>query len=149
MSRRIRRLVLTVASLATLALGGPALAQAQSSPSSTLERAAAPDRDNVQSGDQTTRDTPVKVTAQKAGHRHHRAVRVVKATIAAPADAGNLQSGDQSTPDSSNAAGDQAAAENPEPADAATESAPGADGLTGHADEPSNAAADHQVTGAE
>jgi hypothetical protein len=49
-------LVVAVAVLAALALGGAVFAQAQSSPSAAPERTSSPDRDNVQSGDQTAPD---------------------------------------------------------------------------------------------
>jgi len=68
MTKRIQRLTVAVAALAALALGGAVFAQAQSSPSTASERTGAPDRDNVQSGDQTTPDM-VKAPARHAG-RH-------------------------------------------------------------------------------
>ena len=64
MTKRIRKLVVAVAALAALALGGAVFAQAQTSPSAAPERTNMPDRDNVQSGDQTTPDT----AATAAGH---------------------------------------------------------------------------------
>lgn len=64
MAKRIQRVMLGVAALAALALGGAVFAQASPSPSRTQaahpsqapERVSAADRDNVQSGDQTTPD---------------------------------------------------------------------------------------------
>jgi hypothetical protein len=71
MTKRIQKLAMAVAALAALALGGAVFAQAQSSPSAAPERTSAPDRDNVQSGNQTTPDAP---TAKGARHvRHHAA----------------------------------------------------------------------------
>lgn len=68
MAKRIQRVMLGVAALAALALGGAVFAQA-SPPATTSpipaapgsqapERVSAADRDNVQSGDQTTPDRP-------------------------------------------------------------------------------------------
>jgi hypothetical protein len=65
MTRRIQKLVMTVAALAALALGGAVFAQAQTSPTPVPERTSATDTDNVQSGDQTTPDKPGS-TADKA-----------------------------------------------------------------------------------
>jgi hypothetical protein len=142
MTKRIQKLVAAVAALAALALGGAVVAQAQSSQSAAPERISAPDRDNVQSGDQTTPDT-AKPTAIRAGHRHVR----VSNTSADPTGGGTGQSGDQSAPDSGSA-GETPGAENPE-SGAGSESAPSSDGPGGHADEPGNANADHQFQGNE
>ncbi len=56
MTRRIRKMTITVAALAALALGGAAFAQAQSAPGAAHERVSKTDPDNVQSGDQKTTD---------------------------------------------------------------------------------------------
>jgi hypothetical protein len=63
MTKRIQRMLVTVAALAALALGGAVLAQAQTSPSSAPERTSLLDRDNVQAGNQTGPDTPAKRAA--------------------------------------------------------------------------------------
>jgi hypothetical protein len=104
-------LLVAVAALAALALGGAVFAQAQSSPppaprspSAAPERTTAPDKDNVQSGDQSTPDA-----------------RTASATPGG---------------------------ESPENS-AESESATANDGPGGHADEPANAAADHQFQGNE
>ena len=70
MTKRIQKLMMAVAALGALALGGTALAQAQSSPTPApaAERAVTPDRDNVQSGDQTTPDTPAAGSAARHSH---------------------------------------------------------------------------------
>ena len=57
MTKRIRKLVVAVAALASLALGGAVFAQAQTLPSAAPEATSMPDRDNVRSGDQVTLDT--------------------------------------------------------------------------------------------
>ena len=143
MTKRIRRLVVAVAALAALALGGAVFAQAQSSPSAAPERTNMPDRDNIQSGDQTTPDT----AATAAGHARHHAARVASSTTADPAGRGTGQSGDQSTPDTGSAS-ETPGAENPETG-AGSESAPANDGPGGHADPSGNANADHQFQGNE
>ena len=143
MTKRIRRLVVAVSALAALALGGAVFAQAQTSPSAAPERATMPDRDNVQSGDQTTPDT----AATAAGHARHRAAEWPaprpgtqpaaapgRAVIRARRDTGSASA----TP----------GAENPETG-AGSESAAGNDGPGGHADPPGNASADHQFQGNE
>jgi hypothetical protein len=122
MSKRIQKLVVAVAALAALALGGAVMAQAQSSPAAAPARTSAADRDSVQSGDQTTPDRPA--TATKAHTGRHNPVR---------AGAANERSG----------------AENPERGGGGSESAPGSDGPGGHTDEPGNANADHQFQGNE
>lgn len=143
MTKRIQKLVAAVAALAALALGGAVVAQAQSSQSAAPERVSAPDRDNVQSGDQTTPDS----AKGKAAHARHRHVRISNTTAADPAAGGTGQSGDQSAPDSGSAS-ETPGAENPE-SGAGSESAPSSDGPGGHADEPGNANADHQFQGNE
>jgi hypothetical protein len=143
MTKRIRKLVVAVAALAALALGGAVFAQAQTSPSAAPERTTMPDRDNVQSGDQTTPDTATVA----AVHARHHAARVASSTTADPAGGGTGQSGDQSTPDTGSAS-ETTGAENPETG-AGSESAPANDGPGGHADPPGNANADHQFQGNE
>jgi hypothetical protein len=141
MTKRIRKLFVAVAALAALALGGAAFATAQSSPSAAPERTNLPDRDNVQSGDQTTPDT----AATAAGHARYHAVRVASSTTADPAGGGTGQSGDQSTADTGSAS-ETPGAENPETG-AGSESASANDGPGGHADPSGNA--DHQFQGNE
>jgi len=142
MTRRIQKLVMTVAALAALALGGAVFAQAQTTPAPAPEHTSAVDRDNVQSGDQTTPDTP------KAATTRHQALRVSNSTKAAdPAGGGAGQSGDQSTPDTGSA-GETQGAETPETG-AGSESAAPNDGPGGHADAPGTANADHQFQGNE
>jgi hypothetical protein len=145
MTKRIQKLVAAVAALAALALGGAVFAQAQSPPSAAPEPTTAPDRDNIQSGDQTTPDAPKAATARHHARRH--AVRVSNTTPTDPAGGGSGQSGNQSTPDSGSAS-ETPGTENPETG-AGSESAPGNDGPGGHADEPGNANADHQFQGNE
>jgi hypothetical protein len=135
MTKRYRKLLLSVAAIAAFALGGAVFAQAQSSsstgsststrpaaahkagtPSSAAENPNAKDTDNVQSGDQTTPDVP-----RTRGVVAHKAA----ATGTEP------QSPEQEQPG------------------AETESPPNNDGPRGHADEPGNAGANHQHEGVE
>ncbi|MGH3522603.1 MAG: hypothetical protein ACRDU4_07180, partial [Mycobacterium sp.] len=65
MTKRIKKVIATVAALGALALGGAVFAQAQSgqianvpSVQGASESTTAPDTDNIQSGDQTTPDQP-------------------------------------------------------------------------------------------
>jgi hypothetical protein len=143
MTKRIRKLVVAMAALAALALGGAVFAQAQTSPSAALERTSMPDRDNVQAGDRTTPDT----TPTAAGHARHHAARVTSSTTADPAGGGTGQSGDQSTPDTGSVS-ETPGAENPETG-AGSESTPGNDGPGGHSDRSANTSADHQFQGNE
>jgi hypothetical protein len=143
MTKRISKLVVAVAAFAALALGGAVFAQAQTSPSAAPERTAVPDRDNVQSGDQTTPDTPTTAAARA---RHH-AARVDGTTTADPAGGGTGLSGDQGAPNTGSV-GETPGAESPE-IPAGSESAAGNDGPGGHADPPGNANADHQFQGTE
>jgi hypothetical protein len=143
MTKRIQKLALAVAALAALSLGGAVFAQAQSPSPAASEGTAAPDRDNVQSGDQTTPDTA------KAAARHARDNARRHIVLAAGrAHGNNGQSGDQTASDNG-AASEQIGAENPEQPGAESESASGADGPGGHADEPGNSNADHQFQGNE
>jgi hypothetical protein len=152
MTRRIRKLVLGLAALAALGAGGAVFAQAQSTPTSTQEQTTAPDRDSIQSGDQTTPDPAAASTV--AGAVHHarvhnsRTVRAAGAEAPGAADTDTVQSGDQTTPEQPGA-GEQPGAENPERSGEAPESASNSDGPGGHADEPGNANADHQFQGNE
>ena len=58
-----KKIIVTVGAVSALALGGAALANAGSTPVKTavqppVERTSGPDRDKVQSGDQSTPDSP-------------------------------------------------------------------------------------------
>ena len=141
MGKRIRKVMVGVAALMALALGGSAFAQAQSSPSSAPERATAPDRDNIQSGDQTTPD------ARAVSHTTRHVVRHRTAVRSSATDGDSVQSGDQTTPDRpGSGASEQSGAESPEQSG---ESVANSDGPGGHADEPGNPTADHQFQGNE
>jgi hypothetical protein len=129
MTKRIQRSFVAVAALVTLAVGGSAIASAQQSgqaakpahhASTSSERVGGPDTDNIQSGDQCTPDT----TGVAA-----------KATAVQAEAPGTEQSPASEQP---------GAAEQP-----GSESAANDDGPGGHADEPGNAAADHQFQGVE
>jgi hypothetical protein len=131
MTKRIQKLFLAVGALAALAVGGSALASAQQPAQSNApvtqsapaaEPVGGPDTDNVQSGDQTTPDTArVAATNQASG--------------------GQAEAPGTEQPAASEQPG---AAETP-----GSESAADSDGPGGHADEPGNAAADHQFEGVE
>lgn len=140
MVKRIRRVMVGVAALTALALGGAVFAQAQS-PSHAAERAAAPDRDNIQSGDQTTPDGPAVSHPKRHVVLHRTAVR----SSATSGD--SVQSGDQTTPDQpGSGAPEQSGVDSPEQSG---ESAANSDGPGGHADEPGSPTADHQFQGNE
>jgi hypothetical protein len=87
MTKRIQKLAVAVAAFAALALGGAVFAQAQSSPAGAPERTSVPDRDNVQSGDQTAPDVATSRTA-----RHH----AVRATAERPGAENPEQTGAES-----------------------------------------------------
>lgn len=143
MTKRFQKLVLAVAALAALALGGAVFAQAQSSLPGAPEVVTTPDRDNVQSGDHTTPDSAAAARTHAANH----IMRVASSTTADPKGGGTDQSGSQTAPDQSSA-GEQAGAENPETG-AGSESGSANDGPGGHADPTGNAIADHQFQGNE
>jgi hypothetical protein len=144
MTKRIKKLVMAVAALAALGLGGAVFAQAQTtSPSATQEPTSGPDRDNVQSGDQTTPDTATPAKGSAKGHKGHHG----RAASTDPAGGGTGQTGDQTTPDTGSPS-ETPGTETPETG-AGSESAAGNDGPGGHADEPGNANADHQFQGNE
>ena len=122
MSKRIKKLLVTVAALAALAVGGAAFAGAQQSgpanppvsqSAPNVEQVGGTDGDNVQAGDQSTPDN-LSGQAEKSGSE-------------APEQAGSEQAGSEA------------------------ETAPGNDGPQGHADEAGggNANADHQFEGTE
>mgnify|MGYP001181038897 CR=1 FL=1 len=139
MTRRIQKLVMAVAALAALALGGAVFAQAQT-PTASQERTSAPDRDNVRSGDQTT---PDKAASAVKG------VHAKRADVSAPGDnvQSGGQSGDQSTPDAAGSTTpEMTGAESPE---SSSESATPNDGPGGHADPAGSTNADHQFQGNE
>jgi hypothetical protein len=141
MGKRIRKVMVGLAALTALALGGAVFAQAQSARSSAPERATAPDRDSIRSGDQTTPDAPAVSHTTRHVVLHRTAVR------SRAADADTVQSGDQTTPDQpGSGASEQPGAEKPEQSG---ESAANSDGPGGHADEPGSPIADHQFQGNE
>jgi hypothetical protein len=132
MTKRIPKVFAVSAALMALAVGGSAIASAQQpgqAPAPVRHAAPAaepvggPDTDSIQSGDQTTPDTAAASAA-------------VSTTKAAASEAPGTEQ-----PPADEAAG---AAEQP-----GSESAANSDGPGGHADEPGNAAADHQFQGAE
>lgn len=135
MTKRIQKLVLAVAALAALALGGAVFAQAQTPSSATPpERTSAPDRDNVQTGDQRTPDHVA------AGTRSH-------ARVARPASADRPDGAAGRSDSQARAAGEKPGTESPETG-AGSESGPANDGPGGHAD-PAGASVDHQFQGNE
>jgi hypothetical protein len=89
MARHVRKVLITVAGIAALALGGATLASAGSGSSSTQAPAAA-------TAPQTTPSTQADGAGQESG--------------AQAKDVDQVQSGDQTTPD---AAGEQAGSETP------------------------------------
>jgi hypothetical protein len=133
MTKRIQKLVVGVAALAALALGGSAIASAtqQSTQSkapvqksaASSEKVGGPDTDNVQSGDQTTPDA-VGASASTA-----------KASAATSEAPGTEQPASSEQPGTAEQPGSESAAND--------------DGPGGHADEPGNASADHQFEGQE
>jgi hypothetical protein len=140
MVKRIRRVMVGLAALTALALGGAVFAQAQS-PSHAAERASAPDRDNIGSGDQTTPDAPAVSHAMRHVVLHGTAVR------SSAIDGDTVQSGDQTTPDRSGSGGrERSGVESPEQSG---ESVANSDGPGGHADEAGSPNADHQFQGNE
>jgi hypothetical protein len=62
MTKRIQGLFVAFAAVAAMALGGAVFASAQTSHAKAPEKVAAVDKDNIQSGDQTTPDTTKKST---------------------------------------------------------------------------------------
>lgn len=154
MFKRTKRVVVGVVALAALGAGGAVFAQAQSSSPSPPEHVSAPDRDTIQSGDQTTPDRPAAATAARKVHhsrgKHHPSPRHhTRLARAASVDTGSAQNGDQTTPDQPGVS-ERPGAENPEQSgEKSSESATNSDGPGGHADEPGNANADHQFQGAE
>ena len=132
MIKRTKQAALAVTAIAALALGGSALAGAASNntvtgsakPAAPAQRAATeptsgPDRDNVQSGDQTTPDTPSGQASAKAD---------------GPANEMGTAGASNEAPESASESGSEK---------------PGDDGPGGHADEPGNPSADHQFEGQE
>lgn len=159
MTKRIRHAVLGVAALA---LGGSTLAQAGSTPvKSAPESTAAPDLDTIQSGDQTTPDTPPARTVSKASKTGLEDVEALRKPGAGldgqergggGACVGGAWSRDRAQQRWSlrppNESG--GSAETPEPArEKPGSETPNDDGPGGHADEPGNPNADHQFNGQE
>jgi hypothetical protein len=132
MTKRIQQILVGAAAVSALALGGSAIASAQQQPaqpntpapkSAPAAEPVGPDTDNIQSGDQTTPDVAGASAASNTS---------VASTTEAP--------GTEQAP----ASEQSGAAEQP-----GTETADNSDGPGGHADEPGNAAADHQSEGVE
>jgi hypothetical protein len=141
-----KKLIVTVGAVSALAFGGAALANGGSTPVKTaaqppVEQKSGPDRDKVQSGDQTTPD----VAASKAD-------RASSAESPSAPDTDPVQSGDQSTPDTPGSAEQPetpGSVEQPETSGETGSEVANDDGPGGHADEPGNANADHQFNGQE
>jgi len=134
MTKHIQKWVLAIAALGALALGGSAIATAQqpvqtpapvTQSAKTPEPVGGPDTDTIQSGDQTTPDTPGGA-AEAPGTEQSPASEKPGAAEAP---------GTEQSPASE-------AAETP-----GTESAMADDGPGGHADEPGNPAANTQFQG--
>jgi hypothetical protein len=143
MTKRIQRVFVAVAALAAMALGGAVLAQGQTPASTAPEKVTTPDRDNVQSGDQTTPDTTKAATTTHVANHTKR----VASKASDPAGGGTGQSGNQTTPDTG-ASPETSGAENPETGPGSESAAPN-DGPGGHADAPGTGNADHQFQGNE
>ncbi|MEA2270114.1 MAG: hypothetical protein QOC64_2724 [Solirubrobacteraceae bacterium] len=122
MVKHIRKILLGIAALAALALGGGALAQAgapgtshkPAAPPAARHDAQAGDADNVRSGDQSAPDATDRADGPEAG-------------------------------DTQDGLGDKA----DDPNETAGSEVPGDDGPGGHADEPSAPNADHEAQGPE
>jgi hypothetical protein len=123
MTKRIRTAVIGIGAASVLAIGGAGFAQAQSGP----EPVGGPDRDSIQSGDQTTPDTAAKTGKVS--------LAAASTSPTAPEAPGAEQPASAETPGAAEAPG--------------AESAPNSDGPGGHADEPGNPSADHQAQGVE
>jgi hypothetical protein len=123
MVKHTRTLMLAIAALAALALGGATLAQAGSSPSKPAQLKHA------------------KVHAKKA----------TKAQTKAKTHARTAQASGSETPGTETADGAETpgAAETPDGSEPAGSEVPNNDGPGGHADEPGNPTADHQFQGEE
>ncbi len=159
LTKRMKQVVVGVAALAALALGGSTLASAGTTTAKpTVEATSGSDRDAIQSGDQTTPDTPATRAVSKASKVTSRAPAASKAKTAA-SEAPGVESGLNSDGPSGHAdeatGSRSASAEAPgsEKPDTAGEKAgsetPNSDGPGGHADEPGNANADYQSSGQE
>jgi hypothetical protein len=154
MTRRMKQALLAVAALGALALGGSAIAQAGTTTvKPALEPTSGPDRDKIQSGDQTTPDRPASASAAKASKATANVSTTTKAKSAA-----SEAPGVETAPNSDGPSGpaqettgtSSAPAETPDTGGETTGSeAPNNDGPGGHADEPGNANADHQFNGQE
>jgi cytoskeletal protein RodZ len=161
MFKRIQKLLVGVAAMAALGFGGSAIVSAQTpTQAPAVEKAAGPDTDTIQSGDQTTPDKPVSVTktaalvsttsTEAAGSESASGSDGPGGHADEPGNANaNNQSGDQSAPDKPATAKARAAESTTGTEAASPESASASDGPGGHADEPGNPNADHQAQGAE
>jgi hypothetical protein len=134
MIKRLKTSTGVLAGIAALALGGSAIASAASStttPAPTHESTTAPDRDNIQSGSQTTPDPKGTTSASEStSARDHDKVQSGSQTTA---DAKDTAATPESAPDSN--------------AESSGESVANNDGPGGHADEPGNPNADTQQQG--
>jgi hypothetical protein len=142
MIKHAKKVLVGVGALAALAFGGATLAQAGQQPvKPTVEPASAPDRDTVQSGDQTTPDTPAAPAAK--------ASKAPSTAKSAAAEAPGTETPDGSS-GSADPGGSAAGSETPDTGGETPGSeTPNNDGPGGHADEPGNANADHQASGQE
>src|SRR5690349_4421846 len=145
MTKRTKQGLLAFGALAALAFGGAGLAQAQTSTAqTTLEPTSGPDRDSIQSGDQTTPDAPANsakaktspVAAKSSASEAPRAETAPNSD--GPSGPADESRGTSSAPET-RGAGEQPGSESPT----------NSDGPGGHADEPGNANADHQFDGVE
>jgi hypothetical protein len=141
-----KKVIVTVGAVSALAFGGAALANGGSTPvkpaaQPAVEQTSGPDRDSIQSGDQTTPDVGASKTARSSS-----------AESSSAPDTDTVQSGDQSTPDTPGSAEQPetpGSAEQPETTGETGSEVPNNDGPGGHADEPGNANADHHFNGQE
>ena len=157
MTRRMKQALLAVAALGALALGGSAMAQAGTTTvKPALEPTSGPDRDKIQSGDQTTPDQPAAAKASKATKNVSTTTKAKSAASEAPGvetapnSDGPSGPAQETTGTSSAPAESPAASETPGAGETPSSETPSAnDGPGGHADEPGNPNADHQFNGQE
>jgi cytoskeletal protein RodZ len=150
MIKRAKQVLVGVAALAALGLGGSALAQAgNTTVNPTLEPTSAPDRDTVQSGDQTTPDAPAKSASVSTASKANSASSEAPGVETAPNSDGPSGPANEAT-GSSTASAEAPGSETPDtPGETTGSEAPNNDGPGGHADEPGNPSADHQFDGQE
>ncbi len=145
MTKRMKQVLLGVVALAALGLGGSALAQGGTTANRTLEPASAPDRDNVQSGDQTTPDPPAKSSSLSTASKA-KAASSDETPSAESAPNSDGPSGHADEPAGANSSIAGAPETNGE---SSRSEAPNNDGPGGHADEAGKPGADHQFDGQE